>query len=63
MGRLRGGILSEVSGRDLPVIVVFNKSDLAPANEALRARLAEAKIPCVLAVACEGKGVLDFGRH
>ena len=28
-GRFRGGILAELRGRNVPVIVVFNKSDLA----------------------------------
>jgi [FeFe] hydrogenase H-cluster maturation GTPase HydF len=53
-------ILRELSARAIPVIVVFNKVDINPPDDALTARLAEAKILCVNTVASEGRGVLAF---
>jgi [FeFe] hydrogenase H-cluster maturation GTPase HydF len=54
------GILSELSSRQAPAIVVFNKSDIAAPPSALVARLKELKIPTVQTVASQGQGVLDL---
>ena len=54
------GILEELNGRDVPVVVVFNKTDLGEPNEPLLQSLAEKKIRTVKTVASENGGVLDF---
>ena len=53
-------IFSELAGRHVPVIVVFNKSDIARPSDALQNRLREAKTPTVETVASEGRGVLEL---
>lgn len=53
-------VLDELSQRHIPVIVAFNKSDLAEPPDTLRERLREAKTPFVEMVACEGRGVLEL---
>ncbi len=53
-------ILDELASREIPAIVVFNKSDLAKPDAALLARLKEAKIACVNTVASKGDGILDL---
>ncbi len=52
-------ILDELSGRNVPVVVVFNKIDLARARLA-PARLKELKVRVVETAAPEGVGILDF---
>ncbi len=42
------------------MIVVLNKCDLAEPGKALLARLAEAKVPVVRAVATRGEGVSEL---
>jgi [FeFe] hydrogenase H-cluster maturation GTPase HydF len=54
------GILSELSSRQVPAIVVCNKSDIAAPPPALAARLKELKIPAVQTVASQGRGVLEL---
>jgi [FeFe] hydrogenase H-cluster maturation GTPase HydF len=54
------GILEELNGREVPVVVVFNKTDLGEPNELLLQSLAEKKIRAVKTVASENGGVLDF---
>lgn len=54
------GILEELNGREVPVVVVFNKTDLGEPNEPLLQSLAEKKIRTVKTVASENGGVLDF---
>lgn len=54
------GILDELSGRDIPVVAVFNKADLGSPPAGVRERLAEQKVRCVDTVASEGTGILDF---
>ncbi len=53
-------ILAELRDRQLPVIVVFNKIDIAPPREEVLQRLRSAKISCVLASVLNGKGVLEI---
>jgi [FeFe] hydrogenase H-cluster maturation GTPase HydF len=59
-GEFEEALVSELSRRQAPVIVVFNKSDLgAPSEEVLR-DLKSRKIPFVHATASQGKGVLEL---
>ncbi|MDY0262955.1 MAG: [FeFe] hydrogenase H-cluster maturation GTPase HydF [Syntrophotalea acetylenica] len=53
-------IFSELQQRHIPVVVVFNKCDIAqPAAEHL-ARFSEDGVPCVATTAETGEGVLDL---
>jgi [FeFe] hydrogenase H-cluster maturation GTPase HydF len=53
-------LLSELRSRKIPVIAVFNKSDLAESNGKILDRLASEKIPVVKTSVLSGKGILDF---
>ncbi len=53
-------LLAELKGRELPVIVVFNKTDLAEPDEALISRLQADKNLSVRACAAKGEGILDL---
>lgn len=53
-------ILAELQERKIPVIVVFNKTDMARADTAQNARLKELNIPCVETTAARGEGILDL---
>jgi len=53
-------IADELRGRGIPVIVVFNKSDVAKPSTALLDELHGSNTPCVEAVASEGRGVLEL---
>ncbi len=54
------GILAELTARKTPVVVVFNKTDLAAPDAKAVAELKSRKIPWVETVACAGKGILDL---
>ncbi len=56
-GEFEESILTELRARQVPLIVVFNKVDLAPPASALTARLQQEKTPTVEAVALRGEGV------
>ncbi|MRR39303.1 GTP-binding protein, partial [bacterium] len=53
-------ILEELRSRATPVIVVFNKVDLARPDGALLDRLKEQKLPCVHTSAKGGEGLADL---
>ena len=53
-------ILKELTQRDIPTIVVFNKSDLAGPDEKLLRLLTEQKIACVNTVANRNEGITDL---
>jgi [FeFe] hydrogenase H-cluster maturation GTPase HydF len=53
-------IIKELSSQEVPVVVVFNKMDVATPDEALVAELKDKKHDVVLTSAAEGKGILDF---
>jgi [FeFe] hydrogenase H-cluster maturation GTPase HydF len=53
-------LLQELRGRDVPVIVVFNKSDVAKPQAALIEKLRESRTSYVEMVATEGRGVLEL---
>ena len=59
-GDFEDAILHELRTREIPVIVVFNKTDLGRPDVALVARLKKLKAARVHAVASEGEGILDL---
>lgn len=59
-GRFEEHLLTELESHKLPVIVVFNKADLADPSPAVMEQLAARKVPCVKTVASRGQGVLDL---
>ncbi len=59
-GPFEEAILGELKRREVPAVVVFNKSDLSLPDAALTDRLAESKTPRVEMVATAGQGVLDL---
>lgn len=54
------GVLKELETREVPLVIVFNKSDLGEADPTLLQRFAEKKIRTVNTVASENGGVLEF---
>lgn len=59
-GEFEEALLSELKSRQVPVIVVFNKVDIATPDEALVKRLNDMKVHSVATVASEGIGILEF---
>ncbi len=59
-GEFEQAILDELIGRDIPVITVFNKVDLAEVSPEVRADLDGRKVPIVRTVASRGEGILDL---
>ncbi len=59
-GEFEASLLTELQERQTPVIVVFNKADLAGPTPAQLAQLAAAKILAVETVATTGAGLLDL---
>lgn len=59
-GEFEETILAELRERKIPVIVVFNKTDVASVDAAQEARFKELQIPCVETSAALGEGVLDL---
>ena len=59
-GQFEQAILDELVGRDIPVIVVFNKSDLQPPSGEVLGQLADRNVPAVQTVASAGEGILDL---
>jgi [FeFe] hydrogenase H-cluster maturation GTPase HydF len=53
-------LVTELKTRNVPVVVVINKSDLAEPGEEVLSHLAEEKIPMVKTTAISGKGILDL---
>ncbi len=53
-------VLAELQRRELPVVVVFNKSDIAQPDASLVERLNDDEIRVVLTAAHQGKGILEF---
>lgn len=58
-GEFEENILKELDSRKIPVIVVFNKSDLGKPSDTLLDFLKSCEIPSILTVAMTGEGVLD----
>ena len=61
-GDFEESLLAELQARKTPLIVAWNKSDLAPPNADVAAVLAQSHIPNVKTVALQGDGVLDLRR-
>jgi [FeFe] hydrogenase H-cluster maturation GTPase HydF len=59
-GDFEEGILKELNDRDIPVIVVFNKCDLAPVGNCLAKSISGEKIPVVETSALTGLGIADL---
>lgn len=53
-------ILAELKRRDVPVVAVFNKSDLAEPSPELVETLTQKQVRVVSTAAAEGKGILEF---
>ncbi|MBT3279138.1 MAG: [FeFe] hydrogenase H-cluster maturation GTPase HydF [Phycisphaerales bacterium] len=58
-GEFEDALLAELQGRDVPVVVVFNKSDLAEPHADLVQRLTHDDIPHLYTNAATGEGVGD----
>ncbi|HDP34542.1 MAG TPA: GTP-binding protein, partial [Candidatus Hydrogenedentes bacterium] len=54
------GILEELRRQDVPVVAVFNKTDLGEPEPALLESLAARQVRTVKTVAEKGEGILDF---
>jgi [FeFe] hydrogenase H-cluster maturation GTPase HydF len=52
-------LISEFEEREIPIIVVFNKNDIAEPDPEIINRIKDNNIPFVKTVANEGKGILD----
>ena len=59
-GPFEEGILGELGARQIPAIVVFNKSDLAKPPAELAARLKKDKVSTVETIASRDEGILDL---
>ncbi len=59
-GQFEDAILDELEPREIPVIAVFNKTDLGEPDAEVLERLAARKVRVVRTVASEGKGILDL---
>jgi [FeFe] hydrogenase H-cluster maturation GTPase HydF len=59
-GSFEEDLLRDLAARRIPLVVVFNKTDLRPPDAALTARLAEQKIRFVSASAANGVGLVDL---
>jgi [FeFe] hydrogenase H-cluster maturation GTPase HydF len=59
-GNFEDQIVAELSRRQIPLIVVFNKVDKAPPDAGLLERFAEQKVRTVRTAASLGQGILDL---
>ncbi|MEN6406532.1 MAG: [FeFe] hydrogenase H-cluster maturation GTPase HydF [Thermoguttaceae bacterium] len=59
-GEFEDGIVDELRGRNIPILVALNKSDLAKPSAELQDRLREKKIPAVETVASQRCGVEEL---
>jgi [FeFe] hydrogenase H-cluster maturation GTPase HydF len=53
-------IVEQLTGRDIPVVVVFNKSDVDAPSEELLSALKKRNIPFLETIATQGKGIRDL---
>jgi [FeFe] hydrogenase H-cluster maturation GTPase HydF len=58
-GEFEDGLLAELTQRKIPVIVVFNKTDLGQPEPQVVEKLGQQKTPCVRTVASAGEGLAD----
>ncbi len=59
-GEFEDGILLAMTERRVPVIVVFNKADLAAPSAEVRQKLNDLKVPCIQTAANQGRGISDL---
>jgi len=59
-GEFEEAILAELREREIPVIVVFNKTDIAGVDATRETRLKGFSIPCIETSAARGEGILDL---
>lgn len=59
-GDFEEAILTELRERKIPVIVVFNKTDVARTDAVQESRLKELQVHCVAASAVRGEGILEL---
>jgi [FeFe] hydrogenase H-cluster maturation GTPase HydF len=59
-GEFEEAILTELRERKIPVIVVFNKTDIARVDNVQETRLKELQILCIETSAARGEGVLEL---
>jgi len=59
-GDFEEAILKELRERRIPVIVVFNKTDVARTDAAQESRIKELQVHCVEASAVRGEGILEL---
>ena len=59
-GEFEDSILAELSKRQVPVMVVFNKTDLTPPTAEVVRKLESGRIPWVQTAATRGLGMLDL---
>lgn len=59
-GDFEEAILTELRERKIPVIVVFNKTDVARTDAVQESRLKELQVHCVTASAVRGEGILEL---
>jgi [FeFe] hydrogenase H-cluster maturation GTPase HydF len=59
-GEFEEGIISELSKRKAPVIIVFNKNDLTEPRAEVLKDLEIRKLPVVKTIASQGQGMLDL---
>jgi [FeFe] hydrogenase H-cluster maturation GTPase HydF len=59
-GEFEEAILTELRDRKIPVIVVFNKTDVARADTAQETRLRGLQVSCIETSAARGEGILDL---
>ncbi|HAL46094.1 MAG TPA: [FeFe] hydrogenase H-cluster maturation GTPase HydF, partial [Phycisphaerales bacterium] len=59
-GNFEQGIYDELLTRKTPVVAVFNKSDIAPADNDVLGKLKAMKVGCVQTAANQNKGIAEF---
>lgn len=59
-GDFEEAILNELRERKIPVIVVFNKTDVSRSDAAQESRIKELQVPCIETSAAKGEGILDL---
>jgi [FeFe] hydrogenase H-cluster maturation GTPase HydF len=61
-GDFEDRMLEELRSHHIPVVIVFNKSDLATPDPGLLRTLADRKVPAISLSALSGQGILSFRR-
>ncbi len=59
-GEFEEALLKELKERGIPIVAVFNKTDIAPPDRRITDRLAAEKVAVALTSAATGEGILDF---